>query len=73
MQLTVHVKPNAPVNRVIPVDDATYRVFTTATPERGKANQAVIKLLADFFDVAPSRICIKFGRSSKEKIVVISE
>jgi uncharacterized protein YggU (UPF0235/DUF167 family) len=43
----------------------------TAPPEHNKANDAVIALLADVFDVAKSRIEILSGQSSREKRVRI--
>ena len=73
MRLTVIVKPNASFNKVIKHDDATYQVFTTATPEHGKANQKVIELLADFLGVAPSQVSIHFGKTAREKIVEVEE
>jgi len=72
MRVTVIAKPNASHNQVIQIDDATYRVFTTATPENGKANLAIARLLADFLDVPVSTLKIVFGKTAKEKIIEVA-
>lgn len=68
MKLSVTVKTNARKNEVAKADDGTYRVAVTASPIEGKANKAVIKLLAEYFDVPKSHIEIIAGHSSKQKM-----
>jgi len=43
----------------------------TAPPVDGQANDMLIKLLADFFDVSKSSIIIVGGKTAKTKIVEI--
>lgn len=43
------------------------RISTTATPEGGKANRAVQKLLAHALGIAPSRLRLTAGASSRVK------
>lgn len=71
MRLAVKVKTGAKKNEVKKIDNSTYTIFTTAQPIEGKANKAVIDLLADFLDISPSRINIVSGLKSKQKIVEI--
>lgn len=71
MYLTIHVKAGASLNKVTQVDDTTYKVFTTTPPEKGKANEQVIKLMADFLHIPPSRLVIRFGTTSREKLIEI--
>jgi len=47
------------------------RVKTTAAPDRGKANEAVIALLAEYYDVAKSTIRIVRGHSGRTKLIEI--
>jgi hypothetical protein len=47
-------------------------VKVTAPPEKGKANDAVIEILADYFDVPKSSISIIGGKSTRVKLVEIS-
>lgn len=71
MRLTVFVKPNTSLNKVVQIDEHTYKVFTTATPERGKANQEVLKLLADFLGIPLRRLELRFGKTAREKLIDI--
>ena len=70
--VTVRVQPRASRNEVLGVRDGRLLVRTTSTPAEGKANKAVIKLLAGYFDVAPSRIHLVRGRAQRNKLVRIS-
>lgn len=46
-------------------------VYTNATPIDGEANRAVIKLLAEHYDVASSLVSIIKGHTNKIKVVQI--
>jgi len=70
--LSVLVQPRASQNQVIGVHGEYLRVRVTATPIEGKANQAVIKLLAKLFHVPPSRVCIEKGDSARIKRVRVT-
>lgn len=48
-----------------------YKMWVTAVPESGKANQAVIDLLAEYFNIAPSTIRIISGNKSTHKLIEI--
>lgn len=65
--LHVRVQPKARANAVKGWHGATLRVSVTAAPEDGKANRAVIDLLAETFDVAPSSINLVRGAASRDK------
>lgn len=68
MFLTVHVKPNARQNRITKqLDETTYVVEVTAPPVEGKANRAVVELLAEHFGVAKSCILLKRGAATRIK------
>jgi len=53
--LHVRVQPKARANAVKGWHGAALRVSVTAAPEDGKANRAVIDLLAETFDLAPQQ------------------
>ena len=72
MRIFVKAKPEAKRNSVEKEDGSHFIISTSARPRQGKANQAVAKLLADYFDVAPSRVRIVSGSSSKQKVFEIS-
>lgn len=46
----------------------TYKVSVKEMPVNGKANEAIIKALAEYFETAPSRVELISGGSSKQKI-----
>ncbi|MBY6048390.1 DUF167 domain-containing protein [Vannielia litorea] len=62
----VRVTPNARADAVI-VEGDRLKITTTATPEGGKANAAVTKLLAHALGVAPSRLTLTAGATSRDK------
>ena len=71
--ITVKVVPNARKNEVIP-EEGCFRVRVSAPAADGKANKAVIKLLAAYFEVKERNISIVKGEKSREKqIRLISE
>ena len=65
--LHVRVQPKARMNAVVGWRGETLRVSVTAAPEDGKANRAVIALLADRLGVAATSISLVRGASSRDK------
>ncbi len=72
MRIKIHVTPNSKSNAVERLDDGTYRIKVTAKPERGKANEAVISLLSEHFNVKKRDITIISGASGRDKVVEIA-
>lgn len=73
MIITVQVNPRSRFEKVEKIDDKEYRLSFNVVPEKGKANQKIIEMLADYFDTAKSNIEIKLGKTAKEKIIEITE
>jgi uncharacterized protein YggU (UPF0235/DUF167 family) len=71
MKIFVRVKPNAKVNEVESVDGSHYAVWLKAVPMQGKANEALIALLALHLGIARSRIQMISGFSSRLKVIEI--
>jgi uncharacterized protein (TIGR00251 family) len=71
MKITVKVKTQAREESVEKIDEHEYAVAVKASPVEGKANVAVIKLLAKHFKVPTSQIVMKAGHASKSKIIEI--
>jgi uncharacterized protein (TIGR00251 family) len=67
--ISVTVRPNAATSGLVQVSQAEYKVSVRAVPEKGKANQAVIELLADHFGVTKSAVTILRGKSAKKKLI----
>jgi uncharacterized protein (TIGR00251 family) len=72
MKISIRVKTNANENKVIKISESDFRIQTTESPVDGKANQAVIKLLAKYFNVSKSQISIIHGKSAKTKLIQIT-
>jgi len=53
------------------IDDINFKVQVTQPPEKGKANMAVVKALAGYFNVNRSNVQIVSGSSSKLKVIKI--
>lgn len=71
MKISVKVKPGAREYKVEKVDGNNYNVWVKERPEKGKANEAVIRVLAGYFKVPKSNVVVVTGFSSKRKIVEI--
>jgi uncharacterized protein (TIGR00251 family) len=72
MKIQVKVKPNSRTEEVIQEGDS-FIVKVKEPPKEGKANQAVIKLLAAHFGVPQSQVRILSGFRSKNKVIEIVE
>lgn len=73
MHLTLRVISRAKQDKVQQIDETHFKVWVTATAEKGKANNAVIRLLAEYFDVPQSSITIKRGATAKTKLIAIEK
>ncbi|NMC35969.1 DUF167 domain-containing protein [Candidatus Beckwithbacteria bacterium] len=71
MKITVKVTPKARVNSVEEISSNLYKVKTTAPAAGGQANEAVIKLLADYFKVKKSAVDLLQGETSRQKVIEI--
>jgi len=71
MKKQVKVKPNSKQQKIEEAPDGSLTVHLKSPPVDGKANEELIKLLAEKFDVPKSKISIKSGLSSKNKLVEI--
>ena len=69
--LTIRVTPKASRNDVF-LRDGQLRVNVTTVPEAGKANAAVIKILAKALGVPKSRLSVIKGQTGRDKVIAIS-
>jgi uncharacterized protein YggU (UPF0235/DUF167 family) len=68
--LAIRVTPNAGADAVIlPAENCVLQVRVTAAPEDGKANAAVIALLAKALGVPRSALAIVRGATARDKII----
>jgi uncharacterized protein (TIGR00251 family) len=72
MKIRIKVKPNSRTEEVSQEGNSLI-VKVKEPPKEGKANQAVIKLLAEHFSVSQSQVRILSGFRSRNKIVEVAE
>ena len=71
-QLKVKVVPGSSRDQIVGWLGDALKIKVTAPPEKGKANEAVIDLLAEALGVSSDDIEIVSGHSSPSKIVAIT-
>jgi uncharacterized protein (TIGR00251 family) len=71
-RLTLRVAPGAASTAVVGRYDDGWKLRVAAAPEDGKANAAVVRLLADVLRVRQSDVSIVAGHSSRDKTVTLS-
>ncbi len=67
----VKVKPNSKQQQITEEPDGSLTVRLKSPPVDGKANEELINLLADKFEVRKSAIVIKSGFASRNKWVEV--
>lgn len=74
MKISVRLKPNSRHREeVVMNDDGSLTIYTKAPAIEGRANLAAVKLLAKYFDVAPSKVKLVRGAASKYKVFEIDK
>lgn len=67
----VRVIPRARVNSITRDETGDFRVHTTTAPTDGRANDAVIRALAEYLKVPKSNIRIIRGQTSHNKVIQV--
>ena len=70
MRLNVRVLPRSKRDEVIE-EDGRLRVKVTAPADKGRANRALVELLARHFGVRKGAVRIVEGERSREKVVEV--
>ena len=68
-RISVTVKPNARSAAIAQVSEVELRVAIREPARDGKANLALVDLLARYFDVPKSSVTIVRGHASRKKII----
>lgn len=82
MKIFVQAKPNSREEKIEKIDPPSHKaldgqgdyyfvVSVKEPPIQGRANAAIIKALAEYFNVAPSRVRLISGFSSRQKVFEI--
>ena len=73
MRVVVRVKPGSSKGPLVESDEEGLVVFVREKAIDGAANEAVIKLLADHFDVPKSRVRVVRGHTARIKQIEIDD
>ena len=71
LRVSVRVRPRSSRNAIEGVKAGRLNIRTTAAPAGGKANKAVIRLLAEYLGVPPSRVRLVQGLTHRNKLFVV--
>ena len=71
-KILVKVKPNARENSLRQFQDGTWIAEVKAPPKDGKANRALIKVIAKQFNVTKSQVSIRRGKSGRTKLIQLN-
>ncbi|MBL8087714.1 MAG: DUF167 domain-containing protein [Chthonomonas sp.] len=65
--IQVQVQSRSAQSKITVSDEGKVKVYVTAAPTDGEANDAVLKLLAKRLGIAPSSLAILSGQTSRTK------
>lgn len=71
--LPVQAQPKARKNGVTGEHDGALKVAVTQAPEKGKANEAILKVLADELGLKRAQIKLLSGETSTKKKFIVSD
>jgi uncharacterized protein len=69
--LSVRIVPRAGKNEVSGLLGDALKIRLQAPPIEGKANEALIRFLADVLDVSPRQVRLLSGQTSRNKTVLV--
>ena len=72
VRLSIKVQPGSSKNRLTGETGGEWRISVTAPPVDGRANAAVIDLLADWLGISRSAIRIARGEKGRRKVIEVS-
>ena len=70
--LTLHIQPGAKRTDVAGLHGDALKIRLAAPPIEGRANEALLKLIAELFDVPVRQVELKQGGQSRHKVVAVS-
>lgn len=73
MKIVVRVKPNSKEDKIEKISENEFFVFVKSPPIGGKANAAVIELLARHFNKNKALISIISGQWARIKVIEIAD
>jgi uncharacterized protein (TIGR00251 family) len=72
LSLTLHVQPGAKRTEISGLHGEALKIRLAAPPLEGRANEALLRFIADTFDVPLRQVELKQGGQSRHKVVVVA-
>jgi uncharacterized protein len=74
IDLIIRVRPHAARSQLMDIlEDGSLKVAVAAPTEDGRANTALVKLLAELFDIPVSSVSILSGANARIKLVRLND
>ncbi|MCB4359760.1 DUF167 domain-containing protein [Quatrionicoccus australiensis] len=70
--LTLHIQPGAKKTEFAGLHGDALKIRLAAPPVDGKANEALVRFLADVLDLPKSAVVLKSGQTSRRKVLEVS-
>ena len=67
MKISVKAKAGAKKESVLKISTSEFKISVKEPAKDGRANEAIARALADYFEVAPSRVRLLSGFASRQK------
>ena len=71
-RLRLRVTPGADRAGVVGRHGAGWKISVAAPPERGRANEAVVRLIAESLSLPRDRVAVVSGHTARDKVVEIT-
>jgi uncharacterized protein (TIGR00251 family) len=71
--IKVKVSAGAKTEKVEEIEPSIFKVRVSAPPEKGKANERVAELLAEYFGVSKSKVFLVSGATYRDKVFLIDK
>jgi uncharacterized protein (TIGR00251 family) len=71
LRIAVQVMPNAGKSEVLEEIEGALKIRLKALPIEGKANEALVRFIADLMGVPKSRVSVTHGLTSRLKLVEV--
>ena len=71
--LTLHIQPGARKTEIAGRHGDALKIRLAAPPVDGKANEALLRFVAEALHLPKSAVCLKSGQTSRRKVLEVSE
>lgn len=71
MKIFLKVKPGSKQEKIEKISDNIFTVWVKEPPIEGRANEAVVKVLAEYFGVSKSQVRISHGATGRMKMAEV--